>query len=172
MLVDRYKGVVCAIAFSLTGDWRFAEVVAEDTFVSAWDQLGQPTEIGSLSTWLCELGRTIARRGSVIHTAPAALDGLQSGASRQAEVDHVIMGAVSRLPDDERISLDLNYTERCSIRDVSAELSRSNKVTEQRLRRRKRQLEIAIINLVEDSLGRMRPSDGFVAAVMSRIHGA
>ena len=47
-IVTRYQSLVCSIAYSGTGSLTRSEDIAQDTFVTAWKNLGELREPGSL----------------------------------------------------------------------------------------------------------------------------
>src|SRR5687767_13942157 len=100
-LVSRYQDVVCAVSFSSTGNWALSQDVAQDTFIAAWNQLGQLRETGRLRSWLCGIARNLARKARkrtdredvVDDDRLAAPTGNPFDATAQAEVDRVVREA-------------------------------------------------------------------------------
>ena len=75
MIVDRYQGVVCGIAYSTCGDLGRSEELAQDTFVTAWRSLQKIKEPAKLRFWLIGIVRNLAnnavRKGHRIPTEGA-----------------------------------------------------------------------------------------------------
>lgn len=61
-LVRRYQNLVCAIAYSRTGDRRLAEDVAQETFLAAWKQRDTIREPDRLRSWLCTTARNLSSK--------------------------------------------------------------------------------------------------------------
>ena len=175
-LVSRYQDVVCAVSFSSTGNWALSQDVAQDTFIAAWNQLGQLRETGRLRSWLCGIARNLARkarrrtdREAVVDDDLVAPDANPFDQTAQAEVDRVVREALARIPDTYRETLVLYYCESRSIRDVAAALGISEDAAMQRLTRGRRHLASGVSELVERSLESARPRKGFAAAVVAAL---
>jgi RNA polymerase sigma factor (sigma-70 family) len=61
-IVERYQGLVCSLAYSATGSVTASEDVAQETFLSAWKDLGALRDPKSLRSWLCGIARNQIRR--------------------------------------------------------------------------------------------------------------
>src|SRR6187402_508340 len=61
VIIARYQGAVCAVSYSKTRDRALGEDIAQDTFVSAWRQLGALRDADRLPAWLCGIARNLAR---------------------------------------------------------------------------------------------------------------
>src|SRR3954470_15123261 len=101
-LIERYQGVVSAVAYSRTGDRSLSEDVAQDTFIAAWRQLGQLRETRTLRAWLCGIARNLARkarrrggRDEVLDDELPAPGASPFEATAQAEVDRVVREALA-----------------------------------------------------------------------------
>jgi len=76
-IVERYKSLVCIVAYSGTGSLARSEDLAQDTFVAAWTRLGAIREPQKLPAWLCGIARNLAmrdprkrQRDALAHAAP------------------------------------------------------------------------------------------------------
>src|SRR5512147_3129188 len=83
-VVRRYQGLVCAVAYSATGDVGTSEELAQETFIRAWKNLRQLEDLGKFRAWLCTIARNLAhtsrrgiRRGNTYPLSEAA--GLSAG---------------------------------------------------------------------------------------------
>ena len=56
-IVSRYQALICSLAYSATGSVRQSEDLAQETFVNAWQNLGQLRETSKLRSWLCGILR-------------------------------------------------------------------------------------------------------------------
>ena len=54
-IVERYQSLVCAVAYSRTGDLALSEDVAQETFLKAWRRLRQLRDGAKLRAWLCTI---------------------------------------------------------------------------------------------------------------------
>src|SRR5712664_2909662 len=59
LIVSRYQSLVCSIAYSATGCLSQSEDLAQETFLTAWKQLGQLREPAKLRAWLCGIARNL-----------------------------------------------------------------------------------------------------------------
>lgn len=110
-LFDRYWLLAWQTSFRLLSDRSAADDVAQDAMLKAFAHLGTFRGDSAFKTWLTRI---------VINTAKDALrdqarrspdDAFRSKTFDTANFDEVdsIRGAVSRLPDDQRIALVLRY---------------------------------------------------------------
>jgi polyvinyl alcohol dehydrogenase (cytochrome) len=60
LIVSRYQSLVCSITYSATGCLSRSEDLAQETFLTAWKQLGQLQEPAKLRAWLCGIARNLA----------------------------------------------------------------------------------------------------------------
>ena len=58
-IVERYQSLICAIAYSATGDLGVSEDLAQETFVTAWKRLGELRDRTKLRAWLCGIARNL-----------------------------------------------------------------------------------------------------------------
>jgi DNA-directed RNA polymerase specialized sigma24 family protein len=56
-IVERYQTLVSSLAYCATGNVSRSEDLAQETFVSAWQQLGELREPAKLRPWLCSITR-------------------------------------------------------------------------------------------------------------------
>ena len=59
-IVERYQSLICALAYSRTGNLAGSQDVAQETFVTAWRQIGELREPAKLRGWLCGIARNLA----------------------------------------------------------------------------------------------------------------
>lgn len=60
-LVSKYSNAVYATAFSVVGDFHYAQDIAQEAFVRAWSRLGMLEDSGKFGSWLF----TITKRLSI-----------------------------------------------------------------------------------------------------------
>ncbi len=86
-IVARYQTLVCSLAYSTCGSLARSEDLAQETFVAAWQHLGELRDPTRLRAWLCGIARNVAadaarrevRRGGPVAsletvTEPASAD--------------------------------------------------------------------------------------------------
>ncbi len=59
-IVERYQALVCSLAYSACGNLSRSEDLAQETFVTAWQKLGDLREPAKLRAWLCGIVRNLA----------------------------------------------------------------------------------------------------------------
>lgn len=162
-LVERYQGAVCAVSYSRTGDRALSEDVAQDTFITAWHQLGQLREVSRLRAWFCGIARNLARKASrrarreAPHDHIVVFDGANPfDATAAAESERVVRDALASVPATYRDALVLYYREQRSVREVAAALGITEAAALQRLARGRRYLADGVTDLVERSLRGVR----------------
>ena len=60
-IVNRYQGLVRALAFSACGERTRSEDIAQETFITAWKRLGDLRNVRKFRPWLCSIARSMAR---------------------------------------------------------------------------------------------------------------
>ena len=175
-LIERYQGVVCAVSYSRTGDRALSEDVAQDTFITAWRQLGQLREPGRLRSWLCGIARNLARKARRRSAREAPLEHVLvfEGANpfdqaAEAESGRVVRDALMRVPGTYRDVLVLYYRDQRSVRDVAAALGLTEAAVLQRLARGRQYLADGVTDLVERALGAPRASRNLAALVLAAL---
>jgi len=61
-IVSRYQALVCSLAYSATSSVAQSEDMAQETFITAWQHLGQLRETSKLRAWLCGITRNLINR--------------------------------------------------------------------------------------------------------------
>lgn len=182
-IVERYQSLVCAVAFSATGSVSRSEDLAQETFLTAWQQLQNLREPAKLRAWLCGIARNTInadrrRQGrEPVHQADplAEVAGLTepepSPAARAITDEEVALmwREVGRLPEIYREPLVLYYREHRSVAHVAAALELSEEAVMQRLSRGRKQLHERMLAFVETALDRTNPGKGFVLGVQAAL---
>ena len=60
-IVSRYQSAVCATTYAVTGSRSLSEELAQETFLTAWERLGNLREPAKIGPWLCAIARNKAR---------------------------------------------------------------------------------------------------------------
>jgi RNA polymerase sigma factor (sigma-70 family) len=181
-IVERYQSLICALAYSACGSSATSEDLAQETFLTAWRQLGELREPQKLRHWLCGIVRNLAananrrefRRGG----APAPLEAVEEKAASIAdpalqavthEEETLLWRALANIPENYREPMVLFYREQQSIAEVSAGLDLSEDAVKQRLSRGRAMLREELATLVESTLKRSRPTAAFTAGVLAAL---
>ncbi|MBI5092086.1 MAG: sigma-70 family RNA polymerase sigma factor [Candidatus Hydrogenedentes bacterium] len=180
-IVSRYQGVVCATAYSVTGHRQQSEDVAQETFVTAWQRLGDLRDLNKLPAWLCGIARNMARNAArrqardPLHAA-ADLDESQAAGRddvvetpSQAERESLLWQTMAQIPEEYREPLVLFYREGHSVRAVAEALDLSEDAVKQRLSRGRKMLKGRVAAMVESTLEQTGPGMGFSAAVLGAL---
>ncbi len=182
-IVEQYQSLICGITYSATGNLSKSEELAQDTFIRAWKGLGQLKDLGSFRAWLTTIARNVARksiRQQLREATEAALpleeaNQIQSsepGPAEKAiskEQQEVVWGALERIPEKYREPIVLFYRQNQSVNQTATDLGLSEYVVKQRLSRGRKLLKAEIATVVEDVLGRTRPSKVFMVAVIAAL---
>jgi RNA polymerase sigma factor (sigma-70 family) len=182
-IVDRYKTLICSIAYSATGNLSQSEDVAQETFISAWKDLRHLREPSKLRAWLCgivrnQIQRDIrkGRRDPVQNAvlledaskSPTA-DELPSAQAVSREEEAILWRSLERIPENYREPLVLFYRERKSVEHVAAELELSEDAVRQRLSRGRKLLQEEVQAFVENTLRRTAPGQAFSGDVIGAL---
>ena len=182
-IVGRYQSLVCSLAYSATGDLGRSEDLAQETFLTAWKQLGGLSEPGKLRAWLCGIARNLTnnalrRQGrEPTHEAETldvagespALEPLPSDQAVSREEAAILWRSLERIPETYREPLILFYREHQSIENVAIALDLTEDAVRQRLSRGRKLLEDHLAILVEGTLARSSPGTAFTLQVMSAL---
>jgi RNA polymerase sigma factor (sigma-70 family) len=183
VVVQRYQSLVCALAYSATGDIGKSEELAQETFLRVWRSLPQLEELGHFRAWLCTIARNLIsqsirqRPRDVVHAADSleAAEVLSAAtpdpgqAAMDKESQELVWAAVRRVPQKYREPLVLFYREQQSVSQVAANLGLSEDMVRQRLHRGRRLIKAQLASLVENTLACSGPGKAFTIAVIAAL---
>jgi RNA polymerase sigma factor (sigma-70 family) len=182
-IVSRYQSLICSVAYSATGSISRSEDVAQETFLTAWKDLGRLREPSNLRPWLCGIARnlvhssqrrerldpaTVAEPLESARDAPAE----QPLATEQAiskEEEAILWRSIQRIPASYREPMVLFYREHQSVEAVAASLGLSEDVVRQRLSRGRKLLHEHVLAFVEGALERSSPGEAFTLGVVAAL---
>ena len=182
-IVERYQGMVCALAYSAVGDLARSEDIAQEVFIAAWKQLPQLREPEKLRGWICGITRNLAhdslRRAGRTPTAragelPADLPAAGSDPRERAisaDETGLMWEALRGLPEIYREPMVMFYRESQSTAAVAAALDVSEETVRQRLARGRAMLTARMATLVEETLERTAPTPAFTGLVLIALPG-
>jgi RNA polymerase sigma factor (sigma-70 family) len=194
-IVNRYRNLLCSIAFSKAGSITASEDIAQEAFVIAWRHLAELREPGLLRSWLTGIVRRISAsharkeyRRDDLHQvesldAMLAVDedgktgteepinpnpGPEHCAESEQEVS-LVWQALAALPDKYREPLILFYREEQSMSAMASALGIAEDAARQRLYRGRQLLRREMTQMIEGTLRRTAPTIAFTAAVMAAL---
>jgi RNA polymerase sigma factor (sigma-70 family) len=182
-VVEQYQSLICAITYSGTGDFERSEELAQETFVRAWKELSQLRDFDKFRGWLCTIARNLVRksikrgcRDVISHAQPLEkvepVESAEQGPSEAAiskEQQAIVWGALEGISEQYREPMVLFYREQQSVREVASGLGLTEEATRQRLSRGRQMLKENVAALVEETIGRTRPSKVFTVAVVAAL---
>jgi RNA polymerase sigma factor (sigma-70 family) len=182
-IVERYKSLICSLAYSATGSLSQSEDLAQETFLTAWRLLPELREPTKLRPWLCGIarnliGKTLRREGrqpihkaTSLETAQESLcpDPLPCEQTISREEEAILRRSIERIPAAYREPLILFYREEESIERIAAELEISEDAVKKRLSRGRKLLTDEITAFVEVALKRSAPGKAFTFGVLAAL---
>ena len=183
-IVERYQGMVCALAYSACGDVARSEDLAQEVFITAWKQLPQLREPEKLRGWLGGITRNLChnafRRAQRTPTANAAELSDETPADVADPRDHAIgsdeaalmWSALAGLPENYREPMVLFYRQQQSVAAVAEALDISADTARQRLARGRALLTEQVAKLVAETLERSAPTPAFAGMVLAALPAA
>jgi RNA polymerase sigma factor (sigma-70 family) len=183
-IVDRYKSLVCAIAYSACGNTAQSEDIAQEVFVSAWKQLQRLREPDRLKRWLSGIARQTAvqfyrrDRREPAQGAEELTANTEAGEPQPSELalrrdeEALVWRALELLDDSLREALVLYYREHQSVEHVAFALELSEEAVRQRLSRGRKALHERVAAMMEGTLASSAPGPAFKVAVMDALPGA
>lgn len=178
-IVERYQALVCALAYSACGNLSRSEDLAQETFVTAWQKLGDLREPAKLRAWLCGIVRNLAanaarreqRRGGPAESLdlvaePATTEADPSAQAVSLEEETLLWRSLAGLPGTYREPMVFFYRQGQSVAEVANSLELSTEAVKQRLSRGRTMLREEMTALVESTLTRTRPTAAFTMAVL------
>src|SRR5256714_8218062 len=182
-IVVRYQSLICSLAYGATGSLSQSEDLAQETFVTAWQQLADLREPEKLRSWLCRISRNLTydalrKQGrepshkaeplEEIQKSPA-LEPLPSDYTISREEETILWRSIERIPESYREPLVLYYREHQSVEKVAAALDLSEDTVKQRLSRGRKLLHEQVLAFVEGALERTSPRKAFTIGVLAAL---
>lgn len=152
VLVRAYSGQVRAIAYAILLNDADAEEVVQETFLRAYERLGQLRDPDHFSSWVARIARSCAllrlrhRRREVLTTTPRPTDSPSEGPTGQERFEQredlreVLVGALEALPDSLRLPLVMRHMQDASYEDISRALLIRQDAVRRRVKRARERL--------------------------------
>ncbi len=132
-LVERYRALICSMAYSACGNLAQSQDLAQETFITAWKKLRDLREREKFKSWLCGIARNLinnARRrqgraateGAIpMADVPENADTLPTPSDQAISDDEaeLVWRSLEQIPENYREPLVLFYREEQSIERVA-----------------------------------------------------
>ncbi|MBN8417692.1 MAG: sigma-70 family RNA polymerase sigma factor [Verrucomicrobia bacterium] len=182
-LVERHQSLVCGLAYSACGNVHVSEDLAQETFITAWQQLRTLREKGNLRGWLCGIARHVInnflRRQQRTPTALATdLDKVAHPASEEPPPDEraiqeqesaMLWRTLQTLPETYREPMVLFYRQNESVAAVAESLGVSEDAVKQRLARGRAMLAEQVERRLGNTLRQTMPTAAFTFGVLAAL---
>ena len=182
-IVRQYQSLVSGVLFSATGDFHKSEDFTQETFLIAWQKLGELRETDHLAAWLCTIARnlvhrshrkpTIATEPLIDETGGRMPPALASAALapdaellRQEQSDFV-WSAIGNIEEKHRETLVLYYRGGQSVRDIASATESTEEAVRQRLVRARKSLKAKLEEMVGTILTDTAPGEAFTVGVLA-----
>lgn len=182
-LVSATQRMVASIAMAITRDLQTSEDIAQDTFITAWQRIGQLGSASSFLPWLRQVARNRAidhvRAGRYRETPVDPMDYLadvagdpQHGPAETFAREHEarqLADALDEIPETSRDVLLLYYREGERSQSVAALLGISDAAVRKRLQRGRDSLRAELLKRFADAARSSAPGVAFTATIGTAI---
>ncbi|HEY9146960.1 MAG TPA: sigma-70 family RNA polymerase sigma factor [Thiobacillus sp.] len=182
-LVAATQRMVASVAMAITRDLHTSEDIAQDTFLTAWQRIGQLGSAGSFLPWLRQVARNRAidhvRAGRYRETPVDPMDYLadvagdpQHGPAETFAREHeasLLAEALDEIPETSRDVLLLYYREGERSQSVAALLGVSDAAVRKRLQRGRDSLRAELLKRFADAARSSAPGVAFTATLGTAI---
>lgn len=182
-LVERHQSLICGLAYSACGNVHVSEDLAQETFITAWQQLRNLREKGNIRGWLCGIARHVInnfhRRQQRTPTAMAAeIDDATHPASAEPAPDEsaiqeqesaLLWRTLQTLPETYREPMVLFYRQNESVAAVAESLGISEDAVKQRLARGRAMLAEQVERRLGNTLRQSMPTAAFTCCVLAAL---
>ena len=179
-VVRHYQSLISGITYNMTGDFHKSEDLAQETFLVAWNKLGELTQTTNPTGWFCTIARNLAHR-SFRKKQEKPTETLEEQVSPQPdpadallrrEQSELIWSTIETIPEPYRETLVLYYRSGQSVRAISEATGVSEESVRQRLVRARKSLKTRLETLIGDVLSETVPGEAFTLAVMATLPAA
>ncbi len=177
-LVAKYANVLYSIAYGIIGDFHSAQDIVQETFIKAYNKLGQINEYEKTGHWLYVITRRLSldylRRNQTVNVQFEESFTLLDEYSLEERMEQRFMreelwGALNALDEQNRITVLLYYIAEKSMKETATILNVSEKAVESRLRRSRRLLKDHLSQQIGITLQQRKMDDRFVQKVMKQL---
>ena len=165
-IVHRFQDMAVGYASALLGDFHLAEDAAQESFADAWTELPRLQKPAAFPGWFKRIvfmrcSRISRSRQPVGQVRESAGSLVASGPEEELEAREektMVMGAIGRLPEEERMATVLFYISTYSHREVGSFLGLSPSTVNNRLRSARKRLRKEMLKMAERELPGQAPS--------------
>ncbi len=188
-IVSRFQDFAYACSYAVLGDFSFAEDVAQEAFITAWQKLDQLRQPEAFPGWfrrivLNECHRlTRGKKLQFVQLEPGfptaqGTVAMQSGLNadphtmaEQHELADTVRAAISALPEHERLITTLFYINEYSQKEIGAFLDLPVSTVVKRLYSARQRMKKRMLEMFKDDLQQHRPSrdENFAEQVSARL---
>ncbi|MGN7165435.1 sigma-70 family RNA polymerase sigma factor [Paenibacillus cellulositrophicus] len=179
-LVSKYSNAVYATAFSVIGDFHYAQDIAQEAFVKAWSSLGMLDDLDKFGSWLFTITKRLSidwlrkRRDHVYPLSDAYSMPNTVSVEEVIEIKETkenVWGALMSLDEKYRQIIVMYFISGFNSREISQFLSISLSAAESRIRRSKELLKKELFAMVYETLSTQKVDKDIEQKVMKRITG-
>ena len=186
-IVRRYQDMVSAVTFSMTGNLQQSEDLAQETFVTAWQNQRELRDPEKLPAWLCGIARNLSRNwlrrteSERRNRSHESFDEMQdellggavcpnpAGKLEREEQAALLWATLEKIPELYREPLVMFYRQNQAVAEIATALETSEDNVRQRLVRGRAYLKEEVQQLVESALETLRPDTGFALGVLAAL---
>ncbi len=180
-IVRRYQGLVSGVLFSVTGDFHKSEDLAQETFLIAWNKLGELEKTENPGPWLCTIARNLASqafRKKTVDTAHGSFEGEIASPEpgppdelHRREQSELVWSAIGEMDEKYRETLILYYRSDRSVKEIAGATASTEEAVRQRLVRARKSLKSKLEEIIGGILTDTAPGDVFTFGVMTAVAG-
>lgn len=184
-IIRQYQNMVSAVTFSMTGNLQQSEDLAQETFVIAWQKLGELRDPNKLPAWLCGIARNLtkswirktepertAKQAVEVERLPDRKTESESDELSRVEQAELVWATIRDIPEQYREPLVMYYRENQAVSEIAAALELSEDNVRQRIARGRGWLKSEVERKIETALETLRPSSGFALLVLAALPAA
>jgi RNA polymerase sigma factor (sigma-70 family) len=178
-IVEGCQNTITSIALAIVRDVPISEDIAQEAFISAWQQLGKLNNPSSFMPWLRQITRNLSRdylrsqkyranpTGDIEAMMLAVADPSPGPSEFIAEQEDARIAAavIDALPEESREVLLLYYREGQSTQQVAALLGMQNAAVRKRLSRARQSIREELLQRVGEFARSTSPTMAFTAMV-------
>jgi RNA polymerase sigma factor (sigma-70 family) len=181
-LVKRFQDMAYGYAYAILRDFDLAQDAAQETFISAYRNLGRLRDPKAFPSWLRRIVMTQCnrlRRGKhlfaqSIEAAPDIVSDRPdpAAAAEDRELKDKVLDAIKGLPKHERMVTTLFYINGYSQSEIAGFLDVPLTTVKKRLQYSRERLKERMLDMVRDNLQEKRPSKDDRFSTMVRLFSA
>jgi RNA polymerase sigma factor (sigma-70 family) len=180
-IVRRYQDMAVGYAFARLGSFQLAEDAAQEAFVETWKSLGRLEHPEAFVAWFRRIvSRSCTRitRRKRVATVPAEeareVASADPNPLESAEADELqarVMGAITALPEHERLVTALYYINGYTQPEIADFLEVPTGTVKSRLHKARTRLQKGLMDMVRENMRSHAPSrdDAFAGRISARL---